>query len=282
VVHHGTTPVPAHDATPSGTVPKPAPSIQTTPTPPTAQRDTAPQLDAPGPLRLADGTVLPSGAVIESGRDQPLERHLADGTALTLMADSALEVPAAGEPWRLRRGTVACVFPLDARSGRDGIATTEMVAKAAGQIQLSTTADGSRLRLLAGDAAARDLATAKTVAVRVGEELWIPSDDAAPRDEDGASGSARGTVVEIGVQGRSLVLSTRFGVFTFVPEWVVQSAGPDQAMITRLAALRRGDQIAITWRSFERLRVQTVRMIAAAPADTGPRRDAAKPPDVDF
>jgi len=250
---------------PDGTVAKPSKPIPAPPTPPTPQRDTPPKPGVPEPPRLADGTVLVSGVVIEAG-DQLLERRLADGTVFALAMGAALEVPAAGAPWRLRRGAMTCDLPPGVRSARDGIASDEALVTAVGQIHMSMSTDGTRLRLLAGQASARDMLTAVTTALRVGEEWWIPSDRDAPRDDaDGFAGITRGTVIEVRAKGHGLALRTRFGTFIFVPEWLAQPSGFDPAMSARLATLRRGDQVELTWRREEHLRVQAVRLIAPAP-----------------
>lgn len=262
------------------TTPRPAPRGPAPPDIPTqAPPAPSPQRDpvSVSDVRLADGSVLPSGTVIEAGPDQPLERRLSDGTVFVLAASSALEVPAAGAPWRLRRGIVTCELPAGVRAGRDGVATAQAVVEASGRLLLSMTADGTQLRLLAGEASARDALTAETTRLRAGMEAWIPIDDMAPRHDEVSAGVARGTVVEVGPQGRSLVLRTRFGSVSFVPEWLVQPPGHDPAMCARLARLRPGDRVAITWRSQEHLRVQEVRLITAAP-----RQEEPPPPVLDF
>ncbi len=240
---------------------------------PTAQSELA-------PVRLADGTVLTPGQVIEASHDQPLEHRLADGTVFTLAADSALVVPMIGKPWTLRRGTVVCAMAEKTPSVSAGIATNEALVTGSGRIQMSLSPDGTRVRLLAGHAVARDTVTIEHQPLRVGAEWWIPVDTAAPREgEDGALGVARGTVVEVGEKGRSVVLRTRFGTFSFRPEWLVNPPGLDAAMTARLAKLQPGDQVAITWRMSEHLRVDSVRLIA--PARVVPE-DEKKPSANDF
>lgn len=229
------------------------------------------------PLRLADGTVLTPGHVIEASHDQPLEQRLADGTVFTLAADSALVVPVNGKPWTLRRGSVVCAMAEKTPIVSAGIATDEALVTGSGRIQMSRSTDGTRLRLLAGHAVARDTVTIEHQPLRVGAEWWVPADTAAPREgDDGALGIARGTVVEVGEKGRSVVLRTRFGTFSFRPEWLVKPPGLDAAMTARLAKLQPGDQVAITWRMSEHLRVEDVRLIA--PARVGP--EDGKPPSA--
>lgn len=232
------------------------------------------------PLRLADGTVLTPGQVIEASHDQPLEQRLADGTVFSLAPDSALVVPMNGKPWTLRRGTVVCAMAEKTRIVSEGIATDEALVTGSGRIQMSLSPDGTRVRLLAGHAVARDTVTIEHQPLRVGAEWWVPADTAAPREgEDGALGVARGTVVEVGEKGRSVVLRTRFGTFSFRPEWLVKPPGLDAAMSARLAKLQPGDQVAITWRMSEHLRVESVRLIA--PARVLPE-DGMKPSANDF
>lgn len=253
-------------AAPRGTVA--TPEVPTQAPPPRPDPVPAPE------VRLADGGELPPGTVIEAGPDQPLERRLSDGTVFTLAAASALEVPAAGGPWRLRRGSVTC----EPRAGaRAGIATAQAVVEADGRILLSMTSEGTQLRLFAGAASVRDALTMETTRLRQGGEAWIPVDDTAPRNDEVSAGVTRGTVVEVGPQGRSLVLRSRFGIVTFVPEWLIQPPGHDPAMCARLARLRPGDRVAITWRSHEHLRVLDVRLISAVP-----RQEEAPPAALDF
>lgn len=265
-------------------LPRPSPTqSERPPSPPPTPSLTRPDHPAEpvpdAPYRLSDGTRLSPGSVFEAARDQALDQRLDDGTVLVLAAGSAIEVPAAGQPWLLRRGSAVVDLLSSTRVVHDGVATGEVVVTGAGRIQMTMSEDGTLLRLLTGDALARDVVTATSMRLRAGPEWWIPADMAAPREEEGQNGITRGTVVEVQDKGRAIALRTRFGTFLFRPEWLTKPPGFDQAMVARLASLQPGDRVVITWRMSEHLRVLAVQVLA--PARTLPE-DGLKPSANDF
>jgi hypothetical protein len=228
---------------------------------------------APAVIALADGSTWAVHATI--GADgAPITARLADGTLLRIGAGSALTVPAPGEPWRLDRGSLTAEAPEGAVSLSAGIVTQEVaVALADGRLALAVDGDGSRVRMLAGQATTRDLLTGGIVMLAAGAQRWIPSDAAAPREGAGQEGTVRGTVVAVGSQGRSVTIHTRFGETVLTPLWTgAERGGLDRAMCQRLEELNPDDRVAIAWLWQEHLRVTGLRLIET-PARGAPAGD---------
>lgn len=221
-------------------------------------------------LRLADGTVWKAGDLITTGREASTIRKLADGTQFELATETTLVVPASGAPWRLERGSVRCISPAGTDSLRDGITTSEAETRLmAGEVEVASDGDGTRIRVISGQAKVRDSVTMLTMTLQAGMATWVPSDTAAPRTEQGANGIIRGTVGEVEKGGGILYVRTRFGRFRFTPPWLNTPRGFDRAITARLLELHRGDRIAVTWFWEEHLRVKEVRLIAAGSEGTG-------------
>ncbi len=225
------------------------------------ERGTAPappdrDIQTPSPAILAaDGRML--------RHDGPgsATRHLSDGSVLTLEAGTVVQAALPGSAWRLEAGSLVCEPAAGSVALADGICTSEaLVSCRDGGFALRRDASGTLVTRTHGRVAVQDRSTGSTHLLDT-RACWIPADTAAPRPVAGAAG----IVVTVDA-GHALGLHTRYGVFSFRPEWIKTASGGFLDPST-LRGVQVGAAIEIDWLHREHLRVVAVRKLPAIPPD---------------